>query len=240
MRTRLKHKLPLYSELPHLSLTSEELTSLKNLIHQSESNFKSVLEINKGLCGIHHTLASTVYDNFFQIGLTDSEVSKDDITLEECELSHDLISGNGIMSGIKNRVKVSTDINSPYNEKTYTKKNSFYHDNAVLFDGIFSRFKSTPTRIRLVKLLANTNVSPHIDYDPSYSVRVIIPIISPSDCLNIFWQHNTPISFNMGEGIAYFLNTGYRHAVVNLSKEDRYTLLISVDGTNDIDALLKD
>lgn len=240
MKDRLKYKLPLWAELHHLNISGDELNQLKKLIGERESEFRSVLEINRNLCGMHHTLASSIYDNFFQIGLTDSPISTkaNETSLEQCEIEHEEIAGSGIVSGMKNRERLSNDISSPYNEKNYSVKNSHYYRHANLFDGIFARFRGSPTRIRLVKLATNTTIAPHIDYDPRYSVRVIIPIISSVECINIFWEHSVPVSLTMKEGIAYFLNTGHRHAVANLGKTDRYTLLVSVDGTQDIEHLL--
>ena len=237
MKDRLKHKLPLWAELNHLTLSNDELQRLKMLVEEWKNEFRSVVEINQNLCGIHHTLASSVYDNFFQIGLTESSLANE-TSLEQCEIEHEKITGSGIISGMKNREKLSNDINSPYNEKTYTVKNNLYYSHENLFDCIFARFRGKPTRIRLVKLAANTTVAPHIDYDPRYSVRVIIPIVSFPECVNLFWQNGIVKSFTMTEGTAYFLNTGYKHAVVNLSKADRYTLLISIDGIEDIKHLL--
>lgn len=236
---RLKHKLPVYSEIQHLSLSEDQVQQLKQIVIEMEAEFKTVLEINKSLCGIHHVLSSSVYDNFLQIGLTDSPLNDGDVTLEQCEIINNDFESMGVIKSMKSRNSKSTDINSPLNERTYTVKNETYFKYSSVFDSIFSKFKSKPTRIRLVKLNAGTTVSPHIDYDPSYSVRIIIPIVSPSDCLNIFWNHGDIISFNMKEGNAYFLNTAHRHAVVNLSDQDRYTLLVSVDGTSDIDDLIK-
>lgn len=236
---RLKHKLPVYSEIGHLSLTDIQVQNLKQIVVEMESEFKTVLEINKNLCGIHHTLSTSVYDNFLQVGLTNSPLNTDEVTLEQCDMINHEFQSLGTVTAMKSRNSKSRDINSPLNERTYTVKNNTYHKYAETFDDIFSKFKSKPTRIRLVKLNAGTIVSPHIDYDPSYSVRIIIPIVSPSDCLNIFWNHGDIVSFNMKEGNAYFLNTAHRHAVVNLSNQDRYTLLVSVDGTDDIDDLIK-
>lgn len=234
---RLKHKLPLFAELNHLNITEQELSQLKTLIIESSNFFASVLETNKNLCEIHHTLAEAVYDNVQQISLTDSTISTD-TTLDNCKIAHENIGISGSVSNLKNRNSMSSNPTSALNEKTYKQKNDFYMNNSFLFDKIFSRFKSQPTRIRISKLLANSTIIPHIDYDPSYSVRVIIPIVSPGECVNLFWNKNNVESVNMKEGVAYFLNTGYKHAVVNLSKHDRYTFTICVDGTKDIDHLM--
>jgi hypothetical protein len=108
-----------------------------------------------------------------------------------------------------------------------------------LFDGILSKFRGKTTRVRLVKLDSGSSVAPHIDYDPSYAVRIIIPIIASPECINITWAKNEVHSTFFEPGKAYFLNTGYKHAVVNMSKHARYTFMISVTGTADIDHLIK-
>lgn len=235
---KLKHRLPSHSVIDHLSLTPVQLESLINCVHELESEFKSVLEVNKELCGIHHDLASKVYDNFFQISLTDSTVENKSTTIEECEVVDEDIHSRGLIKSYRKRIELTTDSSSPMNESTYTAKTKIYDNYAEIFDSIFSKIKGKSTRARLVKLSSGSNVTPHIDYDPSYAVRIIIPIIADNECLNVFWVKNNieTIAFTPGE--AYFLNTGYKHAVMNFSKHDRYTLLISINGTQDIDHLL--
>ena len=76
------------------------------------------------------------------------------------------------------------------NESTYTAKTKIYDKYAEIFDSIFSKIKGVSTRARLVKLSSGSNVTPHIDYDPSYAVRIIIPIIADNECLNVFWVKN--------------------------------------------------
>jgi hypothetical protein len=235
---KLKHRLPSHSVVDHLSLTSDQLTSLVQCVNELESEFKSVLEINKELCGIHHDLASRVYDNFFQISLTDSTVENKSTTLEECEIVDEDIHNRGLIKSYRKRIELTTDSASPMNESTYTAKTKIYDRYSEIFDSIFSKIKGKSTRARLVKLSSGSNVTPHIDYDPSYAVRIIIPIIADNECLNVFWVKNNIETVAFMPGKAYFLNTGYKHAVMNFSKHDRYTLLISINGTQDIDHLL--
>ena len=235
---KLKHRLPSHSVIDHLSLTDTQLESLVNCVRELESEFKSVLEVNKELCGIHHDLASRVYDNFFQISLTDSTVENKPTTLEECEIVDESIHSKGLVKSYRERIALTTDKDSPMNESTYTAKTKIYDKYNEIFDSIFANIKGVSTRARLVKLSSGSNVTPHIDYDPSYAVRIIIPIIADNECLNVFWVKNNIETVAFTPGKAYFLNTGYKHAVMNFSKHDRYTLLISINGTQDIDHLL--
>jgi len=232
---KLKHQLPTYSIIDHLSLDEELLLELQNCVSELNNEFKSVLEVNKGLCGVHHDLLKSVYDNFFQISLTDSVVENKNITMNECEVAHD----NLYKNGYRHKQLLALDDNNVLNESTYTSKTDIYHRYAHIFDKVLAKFKGSPTRIRLVKLEAGSNVSPHIDYDPSYAVRIIIPIIADPECVNVFWVKNDVEATMFVPGKAYFLNTGYKHAVMNMSKCDRYTFMISINGTEDIDHLIQ-
>jgi hypothetical protein len=232
---KLKHQLPTYSIIDHLSLDEELLLELQNCVSELNNEFKSVLEVNKGLCGVHHDLVKSVYDNFFQISLTDSVVENKNITMNECEIAHDNLHKNGY----RHKQSLALDDNSVLNESTYTSKTDIYKRYAHIFDKVLAKFKGSPTRIRLVKLESGSNIAPHIDYDPSYAVRIIIPIFADPDCVNVFWVKNNIESVTFKLGNAYFLNTGYKHAVMNFSKNDRYTFMISINGTEDIQNLIK-
>ena len=239
MAKLLKHRLPSCSVLSHLCLDEQTLIELQSCMMVLKNEFISVFDVNKELCGIHHSLASQVYDNFFQIALTDSEAVNNapDISCEK--IASELYKGS-ISQSVRRKKAISTTSNSPFNELSYTKKTETYNRYQTLFDKIFLTFKSQPTRIRLVRLAAGAIVPPHIDYDPSYAVRIIIPIISNPECLNLFWVKNNSETFYLRPGQAYFLNTGYRHAVVNLSHSDRYTLMVTLSGTEDINQLFFD
>lgn len=238
MTVKLKHRLPAYSVLEHLTLDQSTIDRLAQCIHELNNEFKSVLEINKGLCGIHHELAKSAYDKFFQISLTDSNLENKDVTLDDCQIVYDELHSGTRAESIRRKKAVSQSGASTMDESTYTKKTEVYDRYSALFDAVFAKFKGKPTRIRLVKLAAGSTITPHIDYDPGYAVRVIIPIIADSECVNLFWVKNNIESVAFVPGNAYFLNTGYKHAVVNMSKNDRYTLLISINGSEDIDHLL--
>jgi hypothetical protein len=231
---KLKHRLPAYSILDHLCLDNALLEELTACVHELNDEFKTLLEVNKGFCGLNHEFTKSAYDNFFQVSLTDSTVVSKDISMDECEVTNKTLHVNGH----RNKQALALDKNSVLNESTYTEKTDTYKKYAHIFDKVLSKFKGSPTRIRLVRLSAGTNIIPHIDYDPSYAVRIIIPIIADSECVNLFWVKNKVESVSLEPGNAYFLNTGYKHAVMNFSKHDRYTFMISINGTEDIQHLL--
>lgn len=237
--SNIKHKLPTYSVLPHLNISSDVLLELQSLCTALDPSFQTVLEANKALCGLHHNLVTSAYDNFQQISVTESEFNSEEVSLQQCEVVHNELSKHSTSTNMRNRKLLTAGVTSPFNENTFTTKTDIYEVNKTLFDKVLSQFKGPTTRIRLVRLGAGLDISPHIDYDPSYAVRVIIPILSTKECVNIFWVKNDIVCVNLEPGKGYFLNTGYKHAVKNFSKHARYTLMVSIAGTEDIQHLLQ-
>lgn len=236
--TKLKHKLPAFSVIDHLSLDDILLTELVKIFKELQDEFVSVLETNKKLCSVNHEFTKSIYDNFFQISLTDSDADIAKVDLDACESTYKEIHKYDKSTSIRNKKILSETAGSLLNEKEYGKLTEHYNRYKDVFDRVLLKFKGKPTRVRLVKLQAGSSLTPHIDYDPSYAVRIIIPIISNDECVNLFWVKNEIVSTSFIPGKAYFLNIGYKHSVVNLSKEDRYTFLVSVDGIEDINHLL--
>lgn len=227
----LKHKLPLCSEVEHLFLTHKELEFCQNLFFKLDNEFKSALEANSQLCRFHNSLTNETYSELLQINLTDSIHENANLDLEDFNNQESL-------GSYKTKMQLSKNINSVFSEHSFTKPSDTYNSNKDFFDDFKKKFKSPPTRMRMVKLPAGKNITPHIDYDPSFAVRIIIPIQSNKDCLNLFWNKKHIETINMEIGKAYFLNTGFRHAVCNLSNEVRYTLMITINGYKDIEHLM--
>ena len=115
-----------------------------------------------------------------------------------------------------------------YNEPTQSYKSSYFYN-------VVNSFKEKAIRVRLTKIKAGTGIPPHIDYDPSYATRVIVPIVSSKEVVNQFWVKNSLQEYNLpADGSAYFLNVGFRHAVINRSQQDRTCLMFSLDGQGDL------
>ena len=235
---KLKYKLPLYKELDHLSINSDLLSQCKNLVIELDHEFKSALEVNRELCKNHPELTLTAYENFYQIALTESKVENMSMNTEKFVDDTNMFYNDGKYSSARTKNKLINDQSSSWNEHVFDKKTELYIKHQSLFDNLLSKFRSPTTRIRLVKLLPGGVITPHIDYDPSYAVRVIIPIFTSELCINMFWQKNDIISTSFKEGVAYFLNTGFRHAVINFDSKPRYNFMITVNGTEDIRELL--
>lgn len=235
---KLKHLLPPFSLLENIVLNKELMLDLQHLVKNLDDQFKPLIDINKTASQIHRNLVEDSYENFYEIALTDTALSNNDIDFSKLNsLDQNLDLGSRAKS-FRNKKELMFTDTSLLNEALHNVKTEYYMQYQNLIDQVVNQFKSKPSRIRLGKVFAGKHISPHIDYDPGYKVRIIIPIISDKDCINMFWVKNEIISTTFNVGNAYFLNTGYKHAVMNFSKNDRYTLMISLEDHKDIEHLL--
>jgi len=90
-------------------------------------------------------------------------------------------------------------------------------------------------RVRITKLDPGTNVPMHIDYDPTYATRVIVPVYSNPGVKNRFKVRGEEVETYLEPGKAYFFNTGFAHGVFNESDETRVAFMFSLDGQDDIE-----
>jgi hypothetical protein len=114
-----------------------------------------------------------------------------------------------------------------YNVPTDDYKGSY-------FEEIVTQCKSPASRIRITKLAPGKMIPWHVDYDVSYGVRVIVPIYGDNNVINLFKRNNKIEAYNLKNGVANFLNIGYTHGVVSMSKKARLALMFTLDGTKDI------
>ena len=184
-----------------------DLDRLRKATDDLAEKFTDVRSANPMLCMNHEELVKSVYDNFEQINLTTpSEI-----------LPH--------TTSIKERLKRREE--HLYNIPTSDYTGSY-------FESIVTQCKSPASRIRITKLAPGKIIPWHVDYDVSYGVRVIVPIYGDSNVINLFKRDNKIEAYNLKNGVANFLNIGYTHGVVNLSKQPRIALMFTLDGTDDL------
>jgi hypothetical protein len=205
---RKKYQLPTTAHLPQIKI------DLKRLQDELDSwilrdKFVDVITANPTLCMNHKELVKDVYDNFEQINLTD-------IDGEVMEYTSD----------VKERIRRRE-------ERLYNKPTEDY--NKSYFKEIVDQFKDSAMRVRITRLAPHQSISWHIDYDPSYATRIIIPIFSNDKVENWFRVKGEEINTILEPGKAYFLNTGFAHAVTNNGSLPRMALMFSLDGQSDID-----
>ena len=184
-----------------------DLDKLRKATDELAEKFTDVRSANPMLCMNHEELVKDVYDNFEQINLT---------TPSEL-LPH--------TTSIKERLKRREE--HLYNVPTDDYKGSY-------FEEIVTQCKSPASRIRITKLAPGKMIPWHVDYDVSYGVRVIVPIYGDNNVINLFKRNNKIEAYNLKNGVANFLNIGYTHGVVSMSKKARLALMFTLDGTKDI------
>lgn len=183
-----------------------DLDKLQSECDNFASKFVNVTEANPGLCDNHKKMAS-IYKYFEEVPLTYSEKVF------------------APTDSIKERILRKEEMF--WNLPTDDFKNSY-------FKTITDQFKSPVTRVRLTKLPPKKDLVYHVDYDPTYAVRVVVPIYTNPKVKNLFKWQDTEETYFLEEGKAYFINTGIEHAVVNESDDPRIALIFSLDGQEDL------
>jgi len=157
----------------------------------------------------HEKLVKDVYNNFEQINLT--ELDGDPMPYTD---------------NIKKRIRRREE--TLYNKKTEDYIGSY-------FENIVEQFDAPAMRVRITKLAPKTEITFHIDYDPSYATRIIIPIYTDKKVKNLFKVRKNIEEYNLKAGKAYFINGGFAHSVKNESENSRIALMFSLDGQNDLE-----
>tara|TARA_B100000902_G_scaffold241168_1_gene228417 strand:- start:2884 stop:3510 length:627 start_codon:yes stop_codon:yes gene_type:complete len=187
-----------------------DLERLRKETDKLADKFVDVRTANPMLCDNHIELVKNVYDNFEQINLTTpSEI-----------LPH--------TTSIAERLRRKEE--HLYNVPTEDYTGSY-------FEEIITQLKSPASRIRITKLAPGKMIPWHVDYNVSYGVRCIVPIYGDSNVINLFKRDNKIEAYNLKNGVANFLNIGYKHAVINMSKQPRIALMFTLDGTQDLNEL---
>ena len=188
-----------------------DIEKLRSACDTLAEKFVDVRTANPMLCDNHMQLVEDVYDNFQQINLTKpSEI-----------LPYE--------PSIKERLRRREE--HLYNIPTE-------HYTGSYFEEIVTQLGAPASRVRITKLDAGKVIPFHVDYDVSYGVRCIVPIYSDSHVVNVFRRNKELEAYNLECGNAYFLNIGYAHSVINMSKNPRIALMFTLDGTQDLEGFV--
>ena len=184
-----------------------DLNKLQGEMIRLAEKFVDVRTANPMLCDNHMELVESVYDNFEQINLTTpSEILPYEASIKE---------------RIRRREEHLYNIPTPEYTGSY-------------FEEIVTQLSAPASRVRITKLAPGKTIPFHVDYDVNYAVRRICPIYGDKQVVNLFRRDGKLEAYNLENGNAYFLNIGYPHAVVNMSKNARIALMFSLDGTDDL------
>lgn len=199
--------MPTTAHLPHIKI---DLGRLQDELDRwiSCDKFVDVISANPTLCMNHSELVKNVYDNFEQINLTDIDGDVMEYTAD-----------------VKERIRRKEE--RLYNKPTDDYKNSYFKE-------VVDQFKDSAMRVRITRLAPQQEIPWHIDYDPSYATRIIIPIFSNDNVENWFRVKGVETNTVLEPGNAYFLNTGFAHSVKNNGCLPRMALMFSLDGQRDL------
>ena len=111
-----------------------------------------------------------------------------------------------------------------------------HYTGSYIHKHIAENFKAESCRTRIHWLPKGKEIQPHIDYDASYAVRIVVPISGTDNVINAFWPKNQREEYNLkADGSAYFINIGYKHAVEHNGSEDRIALLFTLKSQEDVE-----
>ena len=234
MLVRKKYQLPTMWKFQNKKFDIERLQ--KEALDLA-NDYGDVMETNKALCSNNHELVMSVYKHFKQINLTEFDPNGKAPTVESCEaMGKTAGTGDESISKIakyKLKSRLGKDLDPALNEHNYNTPTDKYIGS--YFQEVVESFKSDAIRVRLVRLDPGKTLTPHIDYDPTYAVRVIVPIFAEQEATNYFWRKGKEEAYHLEpDGSAYFLNIGFRHTVVNSGNTPRISLMFSLKDQSDL------
>ena len=234
MLVRKKYQLPTMWKFQNKKFDIERLQ--KEALDLA-NDYGDVMQTNKALCSNNHELVMSVYKHFKQINLTEFDPNGQAPTVESCEaMGKTAGTGDESISKIakyKLKSRLGKDLDPALNEHNYNTPTDKYIGS--YFQEVVESFKSDAIRVRLVRLDPGKTLTPHIDYDPTYAVRVIVPIFAEQEATNYFWRKGKEEAYHLEpDGSAYFLNIGFRHTVVNSGNTPRISLMFSLKNQSDL------
>jgi len=229
-----KYNFPCVSKISHIKF---DIHKLREALHPFYKAWTDVHTANQGLCLNHQELSSAVESNFFQVSLTKCSSVIEELFLKTMRenKTNEMPKKQHIRNKIhRYRQAISQRTNYPWlDEHNWNKPIKLFRDS--YFQKCVQQFQSPAIRVRLTTLQAGTNITPHIDYDVNYAVRIVVPIYTNEKCFNYFWYRGKKIKHYIpADGHPYFLNVGLKHSVENRGKTDRIVFMFSLANTKDI------
>ena len=234
MLVRRKYQLPTMWKFQSKKFDVERL---RNEALKLANDYGNVMETNKALCSNNCDLVESVYKHFKQVNLTEFDPNHKAPDLDECrELCDTAGTGDHTLTRTqkyKLRTQRTDNLDPALDERNYNVPTNNY--TGSYFEEVVNSFKSDAIRVRLVRLDPGKTLSPHIDYDPTYAVRVIVPLFAEKDAVNYFWRRGKTESYHLDpDGSAYFLNIGLRHTVINSGNTPRISFMFSLKDQRDL------
>ncbi len=217
-----KHYLPSYFKL---SCFQFEIGRLQKDVRNLAESFSDIYETNDALCKNHPKLAETVQDHYEQVSLTGFNP---DMAEKRFQTFKAMPVSSPKSKTDLYRLKTQPRLDEPrMDERNYDLPTDAY--SGTYIENCVNQFEESPMRVRLVKLKPGKMVDFHIDYDPSFAMRIIVPVFTNDQVINYTKRGREIESVHMAaDGCPWFLNTGFSHAAENRGKEDRIILMFSL------------
>jgi hypothetical protein len=217
-----KRDLPVCVPLPGIKF---DIDKLKEGYNALKYKMRNLWEENDGITGAHNQefLKQLDLNQFFEVSLTTLDPSIDTTTVDQYKQDY--------------KTKHNKRSHPAFDEGRWNYKTDDYKG-SCFEQAIESQFIGEACRVRLHHLGAGKQIVPHIDYDPSYGCRVIVPVQGTDDVTNVFWKGKERQEYHLeANGSAYFINNGYRHAVYHNGSEDRIALVATFTTQEDFQSI---
>tara|TARA_A200000159_G_C7336073_1_gene345134 strand:- start:3726 stop:4427 length:702 start_codon:yes stop_codon:yes gene_type:complete len=226
-----KRDLPVVAPIPGIRFN---LDKIKEELAKIEHLWEDIYKANPGITKLHDpSFVDNAYANLKEIPLMvmspENMAKADDFELEDL--------GATLRERIRNKKAKGDNLPPTANEmlwdyQTDACKGTYFEE------ALSGHFSAPVCRARLHFLAPGMSLQPHIDYDPSYGVRIVCPISGTDECINQFWVNGEYKEYNLpADGRVWFLNTGFKHGVVNNGTEPRIALLATLKSQEDIECL---
>lgn len=188
---------------------------------ESETSYKKLLEAK-----LSYQEDSSLFENLKsgkQLALTDYNGDFD----------KDIKTFGKVGSYKASMIKDSKHYHPMMDERNYTKRRDIC---TGYWNEILDTFKAPVTRTRLSCMKSGYSISPHIDYNTTYSIRIHIAVETNEDSFLCArnWDGSIHKIHMPANGSCYFLNTGITHWAENNGNSPRTHLIVALNGQDDL------
>ena len=226
-----KRDLPACAPIPNIKF---DINRMKEELSYIGDKWQNIYDANPGITKLHdQSFLAQIYSTLHEIPLM--SMSPEDMKKAEDFEIEDL--GKSKTERVRNKKAKGANLPPTANEMLWDYPLDAYKG-SYFEHAIKNNFKAEVCRARIHLLEPGKDISPHIDYDPSYGVRCICPISGTEGTTNYFWYNGEKQEYNLpADGSVYFLNTGFKHSVENRGDENRIALVWTLKSQEDIECL---
>ena len=185
-----KRQLPACAPIPNIKF---DIGMMKEELSRIGDKWQNIYDANPGITKLHDQgFLAQIYSTLHEIPLM--SMSPENMKkAEEFEIT-DI--GQSKIERVRNKSAKGDNLPPTANEMLWDYPLEDY-TGSYIEKAITENFKAEVCRARIHLLEPGKDISPHIDYDPSYGVRVICPISGTEGTTNFFWYNGEKQSYNL-------------------------------------------